>query len=219
MRRRKAIRSAALCSADGTAGYWTCECLRLGSGVAKVTCAAAIWNHVTGNWTQTFGDNEVNELIGSVVKHNLVYINLMFVPCIARRSINNNTMHWIIALLYSKYRLLHVRQQFAVIRELLGFVWVTWNAEQIGGVSYNVSLCGLCAGVLWFCLLCFLCAGVLWFCLLCFPAHNKRNHTTPAHRPHKLTLYDTPPICSVFQVTHTDPRSSLMMSDCCRNIK
>jgi hypothetical protein len=25
----------------------------------------------------------------------------------------------------------------------------------IGGISYNVCLCGLCAGVLWFCLLCF----------------------------------------------------------------
>jgi hypothetical protein len=42
------------------------------------------------------------------------------------------------------------RQQSAIIRELLESVWVTWNAEQIGGISYNVSLCGLCAGVLWF---------------------------------------------------------------------
>jgi hypothetical protein len=42
--------------------------------------------------------------------------------------------------------------------------------------------------------------------------------STPTHRPQKLTLYDIPPICSVFQVTHTDLRSSLMMADCCRNM-
>jgi hypothetical protein len=24
--------------------------------------------------------------------------------------------------------------------------------------------------------------------------HNKQNHNTPTHRPHKLTLYDKPPI-------------------------
>jgi hypothetical protein len=37
------------------------------------------------------------------------------------------------------------RQWTAIIRELLGFVWVTWNADRIGGISYNVCLCGLCA--------------------------------------------------------------------------
>ena len=51
------------------------------------------------------------------------------------------------------------RQWSAIIRELLGFVWVTWNADRIGGISYNVRivvcLCGLCAGVLWLRLLCF----------------------------------------------------------------
>jgi hypothetical protein len=47
--------------------------------------------------------------------------------------------------------------------------------------------------------------------------HNRRNHNTPAHRPHKHTLYDVPPIRSVFRVTQTDPRSSLMMTDYCRN--
>jgi hypothetical protein len=49
--------------------------------------------------------------------------------------------------------------------------------------------------------------------------HNKRNHYTPAHRARKHTLYDIPPIRSVFQVTQTDPRSSLMMADHCRNMK
>jgi hypothetical protein len=48
--------------------------------------------------------------------------------------------------------------------------------------------------------------------------HNERNHNTPAHRPYKLTLYDIPPICFRFQVTHTDVRSSLMMADFCRNM-
>jgi hypothetical protein len=75
------------------------------------------------------------------------------------------------------------RQRSAIIREILGFVWVTWNADRIGGISYNVYLCGLCA-----------------------------------HRPHKRTLYDVPPIRSTFQVTQTDPRSSLMMADLCRNM-
>jgi hypothetical protein len=41
----------------------------------------------------------------------------------------------------------------------------------------------------------------------------------PAHRPHKDTLYDIPPIRSAFQVTQTNPRSSLMMADHCRNMQ
>jgi hypothetical protein len=32
------------------------------------------------------------------------------------------------------------------------------------------------------------------------------------------TLYDIPPMLSAFQVTQTDPRSSLMMADHCRNM-
>jgi hypothetical protein len=39
------------------------------------------------------------------------------------------------------------RQQSAIIRELLRSVWVTWNAEQISGISYKVCLCGLCGSV------------------------------------------------------------------------
>jgi hypothetical protein len=48
--------------------------------------------------------------------------------------------------------------------------------------------------------------------------HNRRNHDTPAHRSHNHTLYDIPPIRSVFQVTQTDPRSSLMIAVYCRNM-
>jgi hypothetical protein len=47
------------------------------------------------------------------------------------------------------------QQQSAIIRELLGPIWVTLNTDWIGGLSYNVWLCGLCAGVSWFRLLCF----------------------------------------------------------------
>jgi hypothetical protein len=43
-------------------------------------------------------------------------------------------------------------------------------------------------------------------------------HNTPAHRPHNHTLYDIPPIRSVFQVTQTYPKSSLMMADYSRNM-
>jgi hypothetical protein len=39
-----------------------------------------------------------------------------------------------------------------------------------------------------------------------------------AHRPHKRTLYDIPPIRSAFQATQTNTRSSLMMADHCRNM-
>jgi hypothetical protein len=48
--------------------------------------------------------------------------------------------------------------------------------------------------------------------------HNRRNHNNPAHRSHNHTLYDIPPIQFVFQLTQTDPRSSLMMADYCRNM-
>jgi hypothetical protein len=52
----------------------------------------------------------------------------------------------------------------------------------------------------------------------CAEGFNSRNHYTPTHRPHNHTLYDIPPIWSVFQVTQAEPRSSLMMADCCRNM-
>jgi hypothetical protein len=40
---------------------------------------------------------------------------------------------------------------------------------------------------------------------------------TTAHRPRNHTLYDIPLIRSVFHVIQTDSRSSLMMTDYCRN--
>jgi hypothetical protein len=112
-------------------------------------------------------------------------------PCTARQlksanskatcSINNQHMHWIIPLLYSIYRLLHVS---AVVCHHQGASWIR--------LSY----------------------------LKCRSAgkHNIRNHNTPTHRPYKHTLYDTPLIWNVFQVTQTDPGSSLMMADYCRNM-
>jgi hypothetical protein len=70
---------------------------------------------------------------------------LMFVPCIIRRSRNNQ--HY--AELYQSFiqytGSYMFQQQSVTIRELLGSVWVTWNAYWIGGISYNVRLYGLCA--------------------------------------------------------------------------
>jgi hypothetical protein len=43
-------------------------------------------------------------------------------------------------------------------------------------------------------------------------------HDTPAHRSRNHTLYDTPPIRFVFQVTQEDLRNSLMMAGYCRNM-
>jgi hypothetical protein len=56
--------------------------------------------------------------------------------------------------------------------------------------------------------------------LLCFPAgkHNRWDHNNPAHRPRNHTLFDTPPIRFVFQVTQKDLRSSLMMAGYCQNM-
>jgi hypothetical protein len=47
---------------------------------------------------------------------------------------------------------------------------------------------------------------------------QKTEHDTPAHRPRNHKLYDIPPTRSVFQVTQTDPRSTLMTVDYCRNM-
>jgi hypothetical protein len=91
------------------------------------------------------------------------------------------------------------RQWSGIIREFLGFVWVTWNEDRIGGISYN---CGYVACVSECCgSVC--CASQL---------------SWKAHRPQKHTLYDIPPIRSAFQVTQTNQRSSLMMADHCRNM-
>jgi hypothetical protein len=49
-------------------------------------------------------------------------------------------------------------------------------------------------------------------------ASQDGNHDNPAHMSRNRTLYDIPPILFVFQVTHTDPRSSVIMADYCRNM-
>jgi hypothetical protein len=61
-----------------------------------------------------------------------------------------NNKHWLYHsfILYTGSYMF--RQWPAVIRELLGSFRVTLNANRIGGVSYNVWLRGLCAGVSWF---------------------------------------------------------------------
>jgi hypothetical protein len=56
--------------------------------------------------------------------------------------------------------------------------------------------------------------GFLVMCFTyCCTQHSRQNHDSVAHRPHNYTLYDIPPIRTVFQVTQMDPRSSLMMAD------
>jgi hypothetical protein len=79
----------------------------------------------------------------------------------------------------------------------------------MGGMSYNVWLRGLCAGVSWFHLSCFQ-AGAFRL-MHSAGKHNRQNHDTPAHGPYNHTLYDITPVRFVFQVTQTDPRSSLMI--------
>jgi hypothetical protein len=55
-----------------------------------------------------------------------------------------NNMHWFVPLLYSIYWLLHV-SAVACHHQGAFWIWVTWNTNQMGGTSYNVWLCGLCA--------------------------------------------------------------------------
>jgi hypothetical protein len=102
----------------------------------------------------------------------------------------------IVPLLYSIHWLLHVSAVACHHKGLLRSFWVTWNTTRRGGISYNVSLCGLWARLSWF----------------------RQNHDNPAHRPHNSTLYDIPPIWFVLQVTQKDRRSSLMMAGYCRNM-
>jgi hypothetical protein len=66
-------------------------------------------------------------------------------------------MHWTISLLYSIYRLLHVS---AAVCHHQGASWIRPSSlkcisNRWYSISYNVSLCGLCTGVLWFRLLSF----------------------------------------------------------------
>jgi hypothetical protein len=133
-----------------------------------------------------------------IKNHNAVYFhsimntqkNVHGVQCSYRALLDlvktTNTCTWLYHSFIQYTGCYMFRQWSAIIRELLGSVLVTWNAVRIGGISSNVCLYGLCAGVLW---------------------------------PHKHTLYGIPPIRFVLQVTQTDPRSSLMMADHCRNMQ
>jgi hypothetical protein len=53
---------------------------------------------------------------------------------------------------------------------------------------------------------------------VCCASQLSGNHDTPAHRPRNHTLYDMPPIRFVFPVTQKDLRRSLMMAGYCRNM-
>jgi hypothetical protein len=115
--------------------------------------------------------------------------HLMFVPCTIRLAKTTNTCtelyHSII-----QYTGTHMfRQWSAIIRELLGFVWVTWNADRIGGI-WCTFMWPVCRNVV-------VPSVVLpsWVHFHSAEKHNKRNHNTPAHRSHKHTLYTTYSIC------------------------
>jgi hypothetical protein len=64
------------------------------------------------------------------------------------RCCSRNNQHY--ALLCTSYMF---RQYSTIIREILGSVWVDWNTDRMGGISCNLQLPGLCAGVSWFGLL------------------------------------------------------------------
>jgi hypothetical protein len=131
--------------------------------------------------------------------------SLMFVPCILDVVEMTNTMHWLYHSFIPYTGSYMLRQLPAIIRELLSSFWVTWNTHRMGGISYNVWLRGLCAGV----------SVVL---LSAAGKHTRQNHNTPAHRPRNHTLNDIPPIRFVFQVTQGNLISSLMMTGYCRNM-
>jgi hypothetical protein len=65
------------------------------------------------------------------------FFSLMFVPCIIRRSRNNQHYALFVPLLYSIYWPLHVSA--VANSELLRSFWVTWNTNRMGGISkiYN----------------------------------------------------------------------------------
>jgi hypothetical protein len=58
-------------------------------------------------------------------------------------------MHWFVPILKSMCWHLHV-SAVACSRELIRSFWFTLNANWMGGISYNVWLRDLCAGLSWF---------------------------------------------------------------------
>jgi hypothetical protein len=101
-----------------------------------------------------------------------------------------NNMHLLyLPLFISTCWLLHVS---AVACHHQGAYWILLSYVKYklrGGISYNVCLRGLCA-------------GLSWFHVLYIPAHNTRNHDNPF----------------VFHGTQEDPISSLMTAGYCRNM-
>jgi hypothetical protein len=101
-------------------------------------------------------DYRVGKRVNTMLRFvkNITY-TLMFISCIIRRSRNNQHYALICTTLLFYILAPKCFGKSAIIRELHGSVWVTWNTYRIGSVSYNVWLRGLCVGVLWFHLLYF----------------------------------------------------------------
>jgi hypothetical protein len=72
----------------------------------------------------------------------------MFVPWIIRRSRNNqhNALNCTTPL-FNILAPTYFGSSLLPSVEILGSVWVTWNSNRISGISYNIWLRGLCAGL------------------------------------------------------------------------
>jgi hypothetical protein len=108
-----------------------------------------------------------------------------------------NFKHWIHSLMFVPCSIRHSRNNHTMHWIVPLFYSIYWLLHVSAVVCHHQGVCGS---------------------ICCAFQHNRQNHNTPAHRPHNHTLYDIPPIRSVFQVTQTDPRSSLMMAGYCQNM-
>jgi hypothetical protein len=129
----------------------------------------------------------------------------MFVPCIIRRSRNNQ--HYALNCVTPLFNTLDPTYFGTSLPSSGSLLDPSELLEiQIEYVVYHIMYVYVA------------CVLPSWVLMHSAGKHNKQNHNTPAHRPHEHTLYDTPPIRSAFQATQTDARSSLMMADYCRNM-
>jgi hypothetical protein len=116
--------------------------------VLLVFGSRVIWREMEPFYKKTKKYIISDHLVGWSVRTSrmLIYgtittVTILFVPFIIRRRRNNQHYALIVPLLYSIYRLLHVS---AVACHHQGASWVrgvTWNPDQIGGISYSAWLC------------------------------------------------------------------------------
>jgi hypothetical protein len=120
----------------------------------------------------------------------------MFIPCIIRRSRNNQ--HYALICTTLLFYILAPTCSGSSLPSSASFLDPSELLEiQIEWVVYHI-MCGY---------------------VTCVPdcRVSVRNHATPARRPRNHTLNDIPPIRSVIKVTQKDRRSSMMMAGYCRS--